>query len=103
MAADRPGAFVIFSVDIVGNGAAEGDELGPGADREEPAARHAHTQQCIERQTCLGAYYPRTPIGGQEMVDPCHVEQIPTAVEPYVPVRATQAAAQHGALVAVAN
>jgi hypothetical protein len=94
VAADGSGALLILAVHVVGDGAAEGDEFRPGGDRKEPAARHAHAQQRIERQAGFRAHHAGLPIGGEEMIRARRVEQIAAAVECHVAIRPAQAAAQ---------
>ena len=54
VAAEGAGDLVVLAVDIVGDGAAEGDVLGAGSDGKEEAARNSEVEDLRERNAGLG-------------------------------------------------
>ena len=53
---------------VVGDRAAERDEFGAGHDRREPALRHRHAQQPIERQAGFGPQDSARAVESQDAI-----------------------------------
>jgi hypothetical protein len=62
-------ARVVLAVHVVGDGAAEGGELGAGRDRQEPAAGNRQPQHFVERHAGFGADHAGLPVGADEAVE----------------------------------
>src|SRR6267154_2363323 len=89
----RPG--VVLAVDVVGDCAADGDDLRPRDDRNEVPARQGEGDQIRERHPRLAADHTRLLVEGDEAVEPSGGEDHPAVVEADVPVAAALAYREH--------
>ena len=89
-----PDLLVVLAVHVVGDRAAERDELGPRHDRREPAVRHGHAQQPVERQPGLGAQHAALAVEGHDAVEPVGDDQPPALVQAHIAVGAAHPEAQ---------
>ena len=55
MTAEGAGDVVVLAVDVVGDGAADADELRAGRRRQEPAVRHGEVEDLSQRRARLAA------------------------------------------------
>src|SRR5665811_1554699 len=79
---------MIFAVDVVSDGPAEGHEFRPRRDWQEPALRHSDPQQRVECQACFGADYTGRPVGLDYSIERDCAYQFTVAIEADVAVRA---------------
>ena len=64
--------MMVLAVDVVGHGAAQGHEPGPGHDRREPAVGHGDADQGVEGQAGIGPQNACGRIEGVDAIEPRH-------------------------------
>ena len=92
--AEGAGMLVVLAVHVVRDRAAEGHELRSRHDRREPAVRHGHAQQPVERQPGLGAQHAALAVEGHDAVEPVGDDQPPALVQAHIAVGAAHPEAQ---------
>src|SRR5580765_1260260 len=86
--------MVIFSVDVVGYGSANGYKLCAGNDGEKPASRNSHFQQIAERNPGFNADSTSLPIVIKDAIERGAVQYVTIAVQAGVAVASSHAVGQ---------
>ena len=68
-ASEGAGTMMILAMDVVGNRAAHGNELGAGGHRQKPASGHEDAQYFTEQRARLAAQSACFVIEGHEVVE----------------------------------
>src|SRR6185312_10989990 len=99
--AESSGDMMIFAVDVIGNGAAHGDELGSRKDGKEKASRHCEIENFSEGRTGLAAENSGRGVEVEQAVDtagesrPARPQQRSVAEQANVAIAAASAHSQH--------
>ena len=88
MRAEGADILMVLAVHVVRDRAAERDELRARHDRREPAVRHGHAQQPVERQPGLGAQHAALAVERQDAVEQVGDDQPPALVQADIAVGA---------------
>jgi hypothetical protein len=96
MCAESSRAVVIFSVDIVGDRAPDGDEASAGSDRKKPTFREEHFNDVRQADAALAAEYAGGFIESQEAVEAPAIYKFTSSIEARVAVTASQAMGKQG-------
>ena len=91
VAGEGAGVLVVFAVDVVGDGTAEGDVFGAGGDGEEEAARDGEVEDLGEGDAGLGGEEAGLRVEGDEAVHAGGLEEIAAFEEADVAVAAAHA------------
>lgn len=68
MSAEGAVTMVVLSVNVTGDGTANGDEARAGHDWQEPATRHKGSQNVIQRNTCSAGKHTRLRIKVMKLI-----------------------------------
>jgi hypothetical protein len=99
VAAKRAAAVVVFAMNIVGDGAANGDEFSAWCDGQEPAARYEEVEDFGQGDACFAAQDACLPVEGDEALQVCEVERYAVLIEATVTVAAAAGVGEYGLLV----
>jgi hypothetical protein len=86
--------LVVLAMHIVGDRAAERDELRAGQDRREPAGRHRDAQQPLQRQAGLGAENSALAVEQDDAIELVGDQQPPVLVQADVAIGAAHPEAE---------
>ena len=94
--AERAGDVVVLAVDVVGDGAADGDVLGARGDGEEEAERNGEVEDFRKQNTGFAPQDPRRGVEVEHVVHAARVEQGAVLEQANVAIGAAGAYRQHG-------
>src|SRR5215470_15203542 len=93
---ERSGPMVILAVHIIGDGAADSDELSARHHRQKPAVRHYQTQDLGEQYARFARNPARLAVEANDSIERAREDEPAPDIEAAIAVAASLTEGQHG-------
>ena len=97
VSAESSSAVMVLTVDVVGDGSADGDEAGAGRDGKKPSFRKKYVDDVGEADAAFAAQHASRFVETEDAVQSAAVDQFAAGVETRVAVAAAEAVGKQGA------
>ena len=97
VSAEGPGTVMVLTVDVVGDGSADGDEARAGRDRKKPSFREKYVDDVGEADAAFAAQHASRFVESEDAVKAAAIDQFAAGVETRVAIAAAQTIGEQGA------